>query len=72
VELDYVSVLVRNRIFVFVSEVLISPYPYLLPSILFDGENISFDAGLAIYNSNNIPEIMIINRMYGNQNLLSL
>jgi hypothetical protein len=41
--------------------------------ILFDGENISFDAILAIYiNSTNIPPIMIINRTYENQNLLSL
>jgi hypothetical protein len=41
--------------------------------ILFDGENISFDASLAIYiNSTNIPPIMIINRIYANQNLLSL
>jgi len=41
--------------------------------ILFDGENISFDASLVIYiNSINIPPIMIINRIYGNQNLLSL
>ena len=41
--------------------------------ILFDGENISFDASLVIYiNSTNIPPIMIINRRYGNQNLLSL
>ena len=32
--------------------------------ILFDGENISFDASLAIYiNSTNIPPIMIINRI---------
>jgi hypothetical protein len=31
--------------------------------ILFDGENISFDASLVIYiNSTNIPPIMIINR----------
>jgi hypothetical protein len=42
-------------------------------SILFDGENISFDASLVIYiNSNNIPPIMIINRINENQNLLSL
>jgi hypothetical protein len=35
--------------------------------ILFDGENISFDAGLFIYiNSTNIPPIMIINRIYEN------
>jgi len=33
--------------------------------ILFDGENISFDASLVIYkNSNNILPIMIINRIY--------
>ena len=41
--------------------------------ILFDGENISFDASLVIYiNSTNIPPIMIINRIYKTQNLLSL
>jgi hypothetical protein len=41
--------------------------------ILFDGENISFDASLVIYiNSTNIPQIMIMNRIYENQNLLSL
>ena len=41
--------------------------------ILFDGENISFDASLVIYiNSNNIPPTMIINRIYETQNLLSL
>jgi len=35
--------------------------------ILFDGENISFDASLVIFiNSNNIPPIMIINRIYEN------
>jgi hypothetical protein len=39
--------------------------------ILFDGENISFDAVLVIY-STNIPPIMIINRLYEIQNLLSL
>ena len=39
----------------------------------FDGENISFDASLVIYiNSTNIPAIMIINRIYEKQNLLSL
>jgi hypothetical protein len=33
--------------------------------ILFDGENISFDASLVMYiNSTNIPPIMIINRIY--------
>jgi len=41
--------------------------------ILFDGENISFDASLVIYiNSTNIPPIVIINRIYEHQNLLSL
>jgi hypothetical protein len=41
--------------------------------ILFDGENISFDASLVIHiNSTNIPSIMIINRIYETQNLLSL
>jgi len=41
--------------------------------ILFDGENISFDASLVIYiKSTNIPPIMIINRIYETQNLLSL
>jgi len=41
--------------------------------ILFDGENISFDASLVLYiNTTNIPPIMTINRIYENQNLLSL
>ena len=41
--------------------------------ILFDGENISIDASLFVYiNSTNIPPIMIINRIYENQNLLLL
>ena len=45
--------------------------------ILFDGENISFDASLVIYihiyiNSINIPPIMIIHRIYETQNLLPL
>jgi hypothetical protein len=41
--------------------------------MLFDGENISFDASIVIHiNSTNIPPIMIINRIYENQNLLSL
>ena len=49
--------------------------------ILFDGENISFDASLVLYThiyiyiyiyiySTNIPPIMI--SIYGNRNLLSL
>jgi len=41
--------------------------------ILFDGENVLFDACLVMYIiSTNIPPIMIINRIYENQNLLSL
>jgi hypothetical protein len=51
--------------------------------VLFDGENISFDVSLVLYiyiyiytyiyiYSTNIPPIMIINRKYENQNLLSL
>ena len=44
-----------------------------LRCILFDSENISFDASLVIYiNSINIPPIIIINRLYEHQNLLSL
>ena len=41
--------------------------------VLFDDENISFDDSLVTYiNSINIPPIMIINRIYEYQNLLSL
>ena len=41
--------------------------------ILFDGENNSFDASHVMYiNSTNIPPIMTVNRIYENQNLLSL
>jgi hypothetical protein len=51
--------------------------------ILFDGENVSFDASLfyiyiytyTIYNiiySTNIPQIMITNRVYETQKLLPL
>jgi hypothetical protein len=40
-------------------------------NILFDAENISFDANLVMYmNSTNIPPIMITNTIYENQNLL--
>jgi hypothetical protein len=42
--------------------------------ILFDGENISFDASLVLYiyiNSTNIPPIMVRNRIYETQYLLS-
>jgi len=41
--------------------------------ILFDGENNSFDASLVInLNTTNIPPIVMINRIYEHQNLLSL
>ena len=48
--------------------------------ILFDGENISFDARLYIYiyiyiyiyNSANIPPIIVIDRIHETQNFLSL
>ena len=41
--------------------------------ILFDGENISFDASLVIFiNSTNIPPIIIINMIYEHQNRLLL
>jgi hypothetical protein len=41
------------------------------PCVLFDDENISFDARLVIcINITNIPSIMIINRIYEHQNLL--
>jgi hypothetical protein len=41
--------------------------------ILCIGANISFDSSLVLYiNSTNIPQIMIINRIYEHQNLLSL
>ena len=40
--------------------------------ILFDGENISFVASLVYINNTDILPIMIINRIYETQNLLSL
>ena len=41
--------------------------------ISFNDENISFDDSFVIYiYSTNIPPIMIINRIYEHQNLLSL
>jgi len=41
--------------------------------ILFDDENFSLDVSLVIYiNSTYIPPIMMINRIYEHQNLLSL
>jgi hypothetical protein len=40
-------------------------------NILFDGENISFDASLVMYiNSTSIPPNFITNKMYENQKLL--
>jgi hypothetical protein len=43
------------------------------PCILFDGENISFDASLVIYvNSTNIPPSMIINRIYETQSSVAV
>jgi len=50
----------------------------LIPSwsseeLISTSENISFDASLVIYINNTIiPPIVIINRIYENQNLLSL
>jgi hypothetical protein len=45
-----------------------------LPDVFcYDGKNISFDASLVIYiNSTNIPPIMIINKIYEHQTVLSL
>jgi hypothetical protein len=41
--------------------------------ILFDGYNISFDASLVMYTNNTyIPPIVVLNRIYETQNLLSL
>ena len=41
--------------------------------IIFDDENISFDASFVVYiNSTNIPPVTIINRIHETQNLLSL
>jgi len=40
--------------------------------IFFDGENTSFDTSLVTHiNITNIPPIMIMNRIYETQNLLS-
>ena len=45
--------------------------------VLFDGKNISFDASLVIYiyvyiNSNNIPQIVVINRIYETQSSVAV
>jgi hypothetical protein len=59
-----------SRVYRVADKSLVRPTPRC---ILFDGENISFDASLVIYiNSTNIPPIMVINRIYETQNLLSL
>jgi len=43
----------------------------VIVNILFDCENISFEARLVMYiNSTSIPPIIIMNRVYENQNLL--
>jgi len=60
-----------SRSFPFINIVVLSPIYF--PMYFFDGENISFDVSLFIYiNSINIPPIMIINKIYEHQNLLSL
>jgi hypothetical protein len=63
-----------DLIFVYNMEVLGCCKSLALPTsrcILFDGENISFDVSLVTY-INSTPPIMIINRIYETQNLLSL
>jgi len=55
--------------------VLISPYPDLLPDVFCLVVRIFSLMLVLLYiyiNSTNIPIIMIINRIYENQNLLSL
>jgi len=57
--------------------VLISPYPDLLPDIFYLMVRIFLLMLVLLYiyiyiNSTNIPTIIIINRMYEHQNLLSL
>jgi hypothetical protein len=67
--------MVRNRIHEYISPLYIYTHIYkgadkslARPTsgcILFDGENISFDASLVIYrNSSNIPPVMVRNRIY--------
>jgi len=58
----------RNRMYRGADKSLARP---ISRCILFDGENISFDASLVTYiNSTNIPPVMIINRIYEHQNLV--
>ena len=63
----------QNLLSLWLVSFLVGLRTYQHPYILFYGENISFDASLVIYiNSTNIPPIIIINRIYETQNLLSL
>ena len=63
----------RNLLSLQLVSFLVGLRTYQHPYILFDGQNISFDASLVIYiNSTNIPPIVIINRIYEHQNLQSL
>jgi uncharacterized paraquat-inducible protein A len=63
----------QNLLSLKVVSFLVGLRTYQHPCILFDGENISFDASLVIYiNSTNILPIMIINRIYEHQNHMSL
>ena len=62
----------QNLLSLYLVSFLVVVRTYQHPCILFDGENISFDTSLVIYiNSTNISPIMIINRIYEHQNLLS-
>ena len=71
-------IMIINRIyehqyFLSLFSFLVGLRTYQHPCILFDGKNISFYASIVVYiNSTNIPPIMIINRIYEYQNLLSL
>jgi len=51
-----------------------SSYPELFPHVFcFGGEKIRFDASLVICTSSTIiPPVMFINRIYENQNKISL
>ena len=63
----------QNLLSLWLVSFLVGLRTYQHSYILFDGENISFDAILVIgINSTNIPPIMIINRICELQNLLSL
>ena len=73
---DEISALKKYRFFFFA---VYSIHPTCFPMYFFGGENISFDASLVIYiyiyiyiYSTNNPAIIIINRIYETQNLLSL